>query len=254
MPIRKILLLGFFLAHLSLWSQLDQLFLEDGSILMGEILSEDTMGTQFRLNTNQDTIFIFLSDIIKKINNDGRLNFFSKGKYHVIRGHYLQISTGIGPNYGGSFHLNAYYANRFSPGFSAGFGAGYSVLAEFDHFVNYEFITPHFYARQYLSKINRPDRFYLTGKLGYALALGSRSFGLKSYKGGASLEGGFGLQWASRKKTKFSVEFAYYLQSSSAQFGNINSFFDPGFIDQSSTLFERRIFFRNVLRLNADLN
>ncbi|MBK8502522.1 MAG: hypothetical protein IPL46_10080 [Saprospiraceae bacterium] len=251
---RQLLFLSFLLTHLSLWSQLDQLFLVDGSILMGEILSEDTLGTKFRLNTNQDTILVSQSDIIKKFSNDGSMIFFSKGRYHVVRGHYLQISTGIGPNYGGSFHLNAYYAKRFTPGFSAGFGAGYSVLAEFDHFVNYEFITPHFYGRQYLTKLNKPDRFYLTGKLGYALALGSRSFGLKSYKGGASLEGGFGFQWASKKKTKFSVEFAYYLQKSSAQFGNTNSFFDPGFIDQSSIFFERRIFFRNILRLNADLN
>lgn len=211
--ISLLILLQLFLFSLPTFSQkdikLDEVYLNDGSFIRGEIV-EKVEDQYIRIKITGGNIVQFSMTEIKKIGKQkNSFHYFSNGNKIKTEGYYLTVLGGIiieknsyQNRYSGSLNLSAgYKMNKIW-----GLGLGVS----FDNY-NPEFVSLFAETRIYpvIGKISP----YLSGKFGYGFPVDFLyDYNAQNYSNGTFLNPSLGFQFYSRSNNSFVVEVGYKFQ------------------------------------------
>ena len=192
-------------------------YLYDGSIYMGEVLSIEGNTIEMELSTN-NTISFPRSRTRKLIYAKNAL-IFNNGKYLGRKGFFCGLNIGF--NFGDviadrdssrrSEHIELLLGHKPNLRWAFGLGLGYefneSRLAGFD--VETEFSSLSLYGRYYITKTKA--RLFAHTRVGYGFGNDNEE-SADANQGGFQIYGGVGLHFASRKSTKFMLSLNAYVQ------------------------------------------
>ena len=102
---------------------------------------------------------------------------YANGKFEYLENNFLQISPAIGFGESASLSFSLLLAKRFTPRFAFGLGTGIISMSTNKNFTRYQFLDAYFYSRYLINKIDKLNKWYISGKIGYAIKNGiNRSF------------------------------------------------------------------------------
>ena len=216
---KNLLLLTFILFSTALFSQnllsKTVVYADDGSVYVGEILSENILDIKMVIGT-LDTIVLDKRSI-KKMNNPPKdMVMYQRGKYHRTGGMFYSFalsSTVSGENEGNgilNFIIGKRLNEKWHIGAGLGFSAGSVQLPGFV-WVDHEFFNVSGYGRYNVTR-NKVILF-TDASLGIGLSTGDRWRG--SHTNGIYFQPGVGIEFASRKKLKWSIKLSQYMQNTS---------------------------------------
>ncbi len=218
--------------------------------IIGQLIKTETRDFLFREEGSDDTIRIQKDQVIKIRFLQGDLLYFTRGRYHFLTGSYLQLGFGAGIGNSSSTHFHGIFARRIAPHFSAGAGLSIDKIQDQARFENYDFLTPHLYLRKLVSREYRENKFYVTGRGGYAIVTDGTRFN-GEYSGGVQWSVGMGVLCSSRKIFKFGFEYNYLAQELT-----LSSIFpspDPDIGGEAERVI-RKVIFKNILRMVVNFN
>ena len=181
--------------------------LHDGSYLIGELVSYNESPYRLKILTG-DTVTI--SPLItKKIYLPNEISIYQKGKYTYKEGLVISLSDGLSSDHN-NFDVKAGYLfrNRFEAG--AGFGihsnSFWLQTISSNHFA--DVVSTAYYVHGKYFIYQSAKKVYATGKFGFANNHRNRQ--LTSVNNGITMEGGVGVLFASRKRSKYFLELSQY--------------------------------------------
>lgn len=188
-------------------------YLHDGSIYIGEILSEDLF--EITLKTKALKIITINKAFVKKTHLGTDIILTKDGKYHNASNKFISFDWMGGSNARGDGmgHFSIMAGKRLNPRteFGAGIGMLSATTSTNDVWRDQGFLNLFVYGKKYLS--DKSVRLYTDMKLGWSTAIGTSWRG--DYKGGLFVNPGIGIQLASRKKMKWSFRLSQMIQQTS---------------------------------------
>ena len=230
--VRVFLLFAVFLTSLGLSAQLQEgvmIYRKGKPKLVGQIITDGRM-----VNTAGDTILYDPEEVYHIRRFDGVL-MYSSGRYHQTTGIYGQGELSIGLDE--SEHVNAAFriGKRFTKDLSFGFGVGF-------HSSSHSFTIPALGLQEPLffdattTSLSLDGRYYVgdwwirpyvMGELGYGFATSTEWDNFETSRGGLNAQYGLGAQFASRRNTRYFVEFRQYFQKFSFESVQSENPLDP---------------------------
>ena len=227
--------------------------LGDGSSIMGQLLSNDLHSIKMLLSTG-DTMEIEYGYIKTVLGLNDGLEMHHQGDYHFNQGNYLDFSASIAT--GGaepSSHFNIIGAKRMSKTTSFGFGIGLDTYQRAQSPSNFSYISTFAYGRYYLNRIKSRNRPFLSLGLGYGNAeniFHKRPPREGTYGGGFVAKPTFGIHFASQRKRKILLGWAWHFQNSEAFFTNPEWWWGPTVTSVSEKIW----FIRTGVSLTLEFN
>lgn len=224
--------------QLSAQNDFSILYLQNGSVYVGEVLSDEGYEIDMKLADGNAVTFPMM-DVRRHLTAD-RIVVYPDGKYHSTRGFFFH--TGLGMNFESlvieaeegriSSHvpyLFGFYLNKkwaLGGGFGIEFNEAEVSGFEFDT----QFSSQFLYARHYPFDIKR--RPFAYARIGYGGRSDESEFD-DDHSGGFQFQAGGGIHFASRRKSKFVLSLGYHIQKTDGterfidQFGSeINADYD----------------------------
>ena len=215
----------------------------DGSIFICELL-EAKGSTQPVVLASGDTLILNLN-LVKMLRKSEDIFLLKQRKFHFKKGTFFDFKFGFngGNNSGGSI-IDLGVIKKINPRLNLGLGFGL-------HYNSHNFNAPgspwiwidsnmipiYFSGQYYLSK--EMVRTYVSANLGYASPIGDRWNNQLEIKGGFHGRLGFGIEFASRRKTKLFIEVYQHLQQISGTGSTFGDFGQP--INYDFNLLGRKI-------------
>jgi len=230
-----------------------RVILGDGSSIMGQLISHDLHSVQMKLSTG-DTMEIEFGYIKTLMGLDDGLEMHPLGDYHFNQGIYLDFSASIAT--GGaeaSSHFNILGAKRLSNSTSFGFGIGLDTYQRDFSSSNFSYISTFAYGRYYLNRVKSRNRPFLSLGIGYGAAeniFHKRPIQEGTYVGGFAAKPTLGIHFASKKKRKILLGWAWHFQNSEAFFTNPEWWWGPTVTSVSEKLW----FIRTGISLSLEFN
>jgi hypothetical protein len=202
--------------------------LKDGSILIGQLISDDDYAVEIVLISG-DTVKIGYKHIesigqqvVKTKSHNRRTKFEKEHNYSgtFVHAELGGIWSGQEDNGGAQLYLSV--GQRLSRNWNLGGGIGYVLLPKTFRFIWLEptFVPIYGYSRYYFS--DKVFRLYTSGKLGYGISTNHHpSFQFNTsndYGGGLFGQLGIGLHIANRKKIKAMIELNGTFQHTSGHY------------------------------------
>lgn len=188
-------------------------YLYDGSVYVGEILSEDLF--EVSLKTKALKIVTLNKAFVKKIHSGKDVILTKKGKYHKKNKNFSTLDWMSGSNASGDgvTSLNFLTGKRLTPRLELGLGFGFmsASTSTNDFWRSQQFFNLHAHGKKYFN--DNTVRPYVDARIGYSAGLGGTWRG--TYKGGLYVNPGVGIQLANRKKLKWSFRLSQVIQQTS---------------------------------------
>ncbi|MEM9338551.1 MAG: hypothetical protein AAGA66_07460 [Bacteroidota bacterium] len=203
-------------------------YYQDGSVFVGQVISEKADGMKLRLSTN-DTIAVN-PFFIKKIRD-----WKNNGVFHYEKGYFANVSFSLGSSsyFGSHGEANLTFGKRFNEKWAAGIGVG-RAGGELDVarsvFLYHSFTTLYGYGRYYLGKGTRKVKPYVDTRIGYGFIDEDVFFFNvnNEQNGGAYYSPGIGLHFASKNSVKWHISISRYSQNvSGTRTDNFGPFNNP---------------------------
>ena len=205
------------------------IYANDGSVYIGEIISENALDIKMVIGT-MDTINLD-KRYIKKMNNPPEhIVMYEKGKYHKTGGLFLslQLLSGFTDDDNATVNFSIISGKRLNAKWQVGLGYGVTantVRLPGDFWADHEFQNVFAYGRYNIkqSKV----MLFADSALGYGIAAsGARWSG--DYTSGVYFQPGIGIEFANRKKLKWSIKLSQYVQPTSGLINLETNFGTPG--------------------------
>lgn len=193
-------------------------YLQDGSVYVGQIIQEDIFEVVMKTQA-LDTITINKAFVSKTVRAKEIIHV-QDGKYHKTEGLFGAIEMAF--SYGNESHytqLAAIFGNRMTRRFLLGGGIGLTQASIngnnigglwFDH----DFVQVFAYSRYYIN--DKKLRLFGEMKLGWGFSM-DNNWGGNTSQGGFYANPGIGIEFANRKKLKWSIKLSQNLQQVSSQ-------------------------------------
>lgn len=185
---------------------------------------------------------------------DDGLEMHPQGDYHFNEGNYLDISASIAT--GGdepSSHFNIVGAKRMSNTTSFGLGIGLDTYQRESSRNNFSYISTFAFGRYYLNKVKSRNRPFLSLGIGYGSSeniFHKRPSQEGTYGGGFVAKPTLGIHFASQKKRKILLGWAWHFQNSEAFFTNPEWWWGP----TVTSVNEKIWFIRTGVSLSLEFN
>lgn len=188
-------------------------FLYDGSVYIGEILSEDIF--EITLQTVALKTITLNKAYIKKTIAGPNVLVTKNGKYHKTSPYFLTADWMAGSSARGEgiAQLSLIAGQRIKNRTEVGLGLGISTSSSRanDAWRDHGFLNLFAYGKRYLN--DKTIRPFVDIKAGWSVGLGSGWGG--EFSGGLYLNPGIGIQFANRKKMKWSLRLSQTIQQTS---------------------------------------
>ncbi len=213
----------------------------DGSILVGEVITEDEVYIHLRIFTT-DTVRVPRGMIQKKYKSPEEVLIYPEGKLHYTSGIFFSISNAFGgSDQSGSFDWDFIVGKRLTPKYSVGIGTAFSIntisLAQ-QEWIDAHFIPLFAYGRYYFNEDKR--RFFAATKLGYGFPSG---LGLEfTHSGGLHFQPSIGVHFASKKNRRIKMSIGYLLQKTKGTDTSVDVLNNP--VSVNYDLWLSRVLFR----------
>lgn len=210
---RLIVILNFVIVSLTIGAQSKKdviknggfLILTDGSIYIGEILNSSAP-YKIKIITG-DTLTVD-AKWLDKIYTPEEITLFYKSKYHYKKGFQATISGGFSSNHGRFDGGFSFLNNSYEIGLGLGIhnNSFYFSTANSHHFADVKSVPVYLKGNYYFS--NNYFKPYVFGKIGYSNNF--TTFNVNSVNDGIMLEGGLGVTFTSKNRSKFFIEISQY--------------------------------------------
>jgi hypothetical protein len=189
--------------------------LTDGSILIGEIL-KTTSPYQIKILTG-DTISVD-AQFTSKLYLPDEIALYKKSKFHYKKGYLGSMENGFSNNHRNFDFGFSYLFNQYEIGIGVGFhnNSFYFSTANSNHFGDVFSIPLYAKGAYFLS--NNYFKPYVFGKIGYSNNF--KTFDVNSVNDGVMLEGGIGISFTSKTRSKFYMELSQYTVKASGTMRN----------------------------------
>ena len=215
-------------------------YLYDGSVYIGEILSEDIF--EITLQTVALKTITINKAYIKKTIAGPNILLTKNGKYHKTSPYFLTADwmAGSSPRGDGIGLFSIIAGQRIKTRTEVGLGLGITTASSRANELwrDQSFLNVFAYGKQYLN--DKTIRPFADLKVGWSSATGNTWSG--EYSGGLFLNPGIGIQIANRKKMKWSFRLSQTIQQTSGR-DNIGWAFDnnPGLGNNQGTTIDYNI-------------
>jgi len=204
---------------------------KDGSIYLGEIL-----------NTTHDDVTLLLSSgneikfskrLVTHYFDHEDIDVFDRGKWHIQRGLYFEAGLGINaetmaqregetPLVSSLFSFMMGYTLNERVSLAAGMGFEFNE-AEISGFrIDTQFIPIYLRAKYFLTNQKEKPFLYIRPGYGYAIVEEAANSGINN--GGPQLQLGAGIQFASKKQSKFIFSLGYHIQKTDGNESFVDNF------------------------------
>lgn len=215
----SLLIINLFLIH-SMQAQQNKnasiVYLNDGSVYVGEIIKEDIFEIVMKTKA-LDTITLNKA-FIKRTARGKKIIAVGDGKFHKNKAFLAGVEFTLHANAESSYsQLSSYFGKRIGSKFILGAGVGLTVATANDVpglWTENEFFQAFSYGRYYFN--HKKIRLFSDMKLGWGFALDDAWRGNMS-EGGFYAAPGIGIEFANRKKIKWSIKLSQNIQQSSTQ-------------------------------------
>lgn len=198
----------------------------DGSTFIGKIIAEDDMNMTVIVVT-QDTININKGFIKRIRRSDKNISIVSGGKFHFTKGPFYSLQWGAGGSENGDAtnQFDFIVGYRFNQKIAAGLGVGSHINSTFFRGIWAEntFVPVYAYGRYY--PFDKKVRPFVSGKLGWGFA-DENAFG-DDHTGGVMFQPSIGLNFASRKNSRFILSLSQIIQNTKGDSFNQDQFGNP---------------------------
>lgn len=181
----------------------------DGSVFFGYTIEDDGRYVNFELASTGDTIHLAKYLIKGQLNTEDNI-ITEGGRYHKKVGYLTSVRGTFGGNIEGpTAQLEVWVAQLIKPNLGIGMGLGYNVSAiGSPRWETLPFAEVFLYGRYYLN--NNRFRPFIDLKLGAAIPTYSAPW--LQYSAGPLLQGGVGLQFATKRKCKWELRISELIQ------------------------------------------
>lgn len=218
----------------------------DGSVFIGDIVFEGTLQMKMALTTN-DTVNLNKAYIKRIKRGDKNISLFGGAKFHYTEGFFMSFQLGGWGDEEGNNQTNEVRfigGYRFNKKFAAGLGigAGYNSTFSFGTWIDVSTIPVFAYARFY--PIDKKVKPFIAGSVGW----GFEDAGLwrTDHSGGVYFQPEIGVNFASRKRMRFTLSIGQQVQHTKGSNQNFDQFNNP--ITSNFNLW----FNRTVFKLGVD--
>jgi hypothetical protein len=189
------------------------LYLEDGSIYIGEIVSEDAfeivLKTEF---IGEVTVPAYL---VKNRSNKGIIVPNTIAKYHKTTGNFFTFDYTFNFGDNNLSQLNFIFGKRLKPNLNLGIGMAYTYMATNSRvrFIDQQLLQTYVYGQYFFN--DKKWRLFVDAKMGYGFDIsGTDNFGFGDIRntGGVYFNPGIGFQLANRKNMKWSFKLSQHIQ------------------------------------------
>lgn len=199
----------------------------DGSVFIGNIVFEGTLQMKMALITN-DTINLNKAYIKRIKRGDKNISLFESAKFHYTKGYFIALQIGgmNSDNFNNEtneFTLIGGY--RFSKKLAAGLGigSGYNSTFSFGTWIDASTIPVFAYARYY--PFDKKIKPFIAGRLGWGFR-DANNFGA-DHTGGIYFQPEIGINFASRKRIRFTLSLGQQIQHIKGSSVNFDQFSNP---------------------------
>ena len=196
----------------------------DGSVFVGKLLNDKKLSMQMVISTG-DTINLRLVDIKKIRHIDKDILLFGGVKYHYTNGLFfnLQIGSSLEDVDNQTSQVDFIVGYRFNKKLAAGIGVGnsYNSTFSFGTWIDANAIPVFGYGRYYLP-FDIKVRPFVSTKLGWSFPNQDAFNG--DHQGGVLFQPEIGVNFASRKKTRFIISIGQQLQNIKGDLLNFDPF------------------------------
>ncbi len=195
----------------------------DGSVFIGDIVSEGTLNLKMILATN-DTINLNKVNIERIKRGDKNISIFEGAKFHYTKGFFmsLQLGGGFDNQTSQAVFIAGYRFNRKLAA-GLGFGAGNNSTISFRTWIDASTIPVFAYARFY--PFDKRVKPFVASSLGYGFR-DNNAFGA-DHTGGLFFQPEIGVNFASRRRLRFTLSIAQQLQHISGSSFFFDQFSNP---------------------------
>ena len=181
--------------------------LYDGSILVGDLVSYNTSPYRLKILTG-DTVTINPL-LTHKIYLPNEINIYKKGRYTYKEALVVSLSDGVSSSHN-NFDIKAGYItrNKFEVGLGFGIHSNSFWLRTISSTQFADIVSTTYFLHGKYFIYQGAQKYYVTGKLGYANNHTNRR--LPVVTDGITMEGGVGVLFASRKRSKYFLELSQY--------------------------------------------
>lgn len=195
---------------------------KNGSVYIGKKIGEEKGMVQMRIFSG-DTITIN-KYVPHRYYDSDNAHVFSNGKFFRTKNLFWTLNFGAnfaggdGDNARESAHFEFLYGDRLTPRLDVALGAGsefnQASVAGFQF--DTQFLALFAYGRYFLT--NHQKRLFVFARAGYGFSTDEpEENGSREHGGGINAKYGLGIQFASRKKSKFQISLGHYFQKTSGQ-------------------------------------
>ena len=203
---------------------------KDGSMYLGDLISEDK--TSYKLKIISDDIITINKSDVKKAKTPDNAIVLKKGRYHNTKGLFLHYSVGLNAGYEGSgFMADAGLGYRLSKNIELTSGLGFlgtqiRLFQTQRFWGEYKTFFPAYVGVKY-NLTHNSVRAFASAKVGYSsspidnLIWNQNALDMS---GGAYLEPGIGLSFASKRLGQSSISISQVIQYSNFTLNTIDRF------------------------------
>ncbi len=199
----------------------------DGSVFIGDIVYEGTLQMKMALTTN-DTVNLNKAYIKRIKRGDKNISLFNGAKFHYTEGFFMSLQFG-GMNSDDFNNETSEFTfvggYRFNKKLAAGlgFGAAYNTTFSFGTWIDASTIPVFAYARYY--PFDKKVKPFVAGRLGWGFR-DANAFG-SNHSGGAYFQPEIGVNFASRRRIRFTLSLGQQIQHIEGSNVNFDQFSNP---------------------------
>ncbi len=191
------------------------IYTNDGSVYVGEIVSENILDIKMVIGT-MDTITIDKRSVKKMSSPPQDIIMYEKGKYHRTGGLFysFHLLSGVGNDENATANLSFIIGKRLNEKWHLGLGYGISSsTVELPGFFWEQHTFQNIFAYGRYNIKQSKVMLFADTSLGVGIAGDQQWRG--SYTSGVYFQPGIGIEFASRKKLKWSIKLSQYMQNTS---------------------------------------